>query len=105
VPAIDTNFVMENIRLWERLSSRDMLFGNYRGWKTAPTEGRHSALFIKKNFEFHRRSGAGGSDNFSGYHDRFLGFGKLKGHGYLLSDGQWFCGFNKNSGTTNVLNK
>lgn len=62
-------------------------------------------LLIKKNFEFHRRSGAGGSDNFSGYHDRFWGFGKSKGHGYLLSDGQWFCGFNKNSGTTYVLNR
>ena len=63
------------------------------------------ALLIKKNFKYHGRPRARGSDDFSGYHDRIFGLGKFKGHRDFLSDRQWHIGFNENSGTTYVLDR
>ena len=66
---------------------------------------KRKTLLIKKYFKLHCCPGARGSDNFSSYHDGLLGLGKFERHGDFLPDGQWIGGFNKNSGSTDVLNR
>jgi hypothetical protein len=64
-----------------------------------------SGLALKENLKFHPNTPVRNSDDFSGCHNRFLGFGKHKCQCYFLAGEQGPGGFNENAAGAHILNK